>query len=112
MFIVREGAKTSQGGAFFGGGQSILIKTWGGRDELQSFWGEGGQHFITWFGGNKFCQSNFLSWGDTVLKKKLRCMHILSLILQLGKVPKTPRRGWCAKFGEGGDFIYKNFWGV
>ena len=22
---------------------------------------------------------------------------------------KTPRRGWCAKFGEGGDFIYKNF---
>ena len=38
------------------------------------FGGRGDNIVSLGLGGNKFCQSNFLSWGDTVLKKKI-AMH-------------------------------------
>ena len=61
------------------GGQSILIKTGGGGVEMNfSHFGGRGDNIVllhfTWFGGIKFCQSNFLSWGRHCFEKKF-AMH-------------------------------------
>ena len=59
MFIVREGAKTSQGGAFFGGGQSILIKTWGVEMNFSHFGGRGDNILSLGLGVTNFVKAIF-----------------------------------------------------
>ena len=61
MSLLREGAKGGEFPSFFGGGQSMLIKTGG---VSMNFSHNGGDNIVSLcLGGNTFFLSNFVSGG-------------------------------------------------